>query len=436
MKSEKTHWKTAFIYLLILAPLFFLIYGFGNTYTAGLPPEKVKEICFSWEKNIPFLSWTILPYWSIDLLYGLSLFLPMTKFALRQHALRLLTATPIAVFFFCLFPLTFSTPRPETTGVWKFLFDFLMGFDKPYNQAPSLHIILLIIIWRIYLPHFGQWMKWFWNFWCILIGVSVLTTFQHHFIDIPPAIALGIVICYIFPLDNYCRWRWEKIKSGKLSAIYLAGFLLFAVIPLFLDSYGGFLLWWLSFSCLMIALGYLGLFNVFQKKENGHFSFAAGIIFFPFRMLNRLIRYFFFPVGKEEREISEGIFLGPVQAVKNTRCSAVLDLCGEYSRQADIRKAYQSIPIIDLAVLNQKELSQSVQALDEMHEKSGTVLVHCALGLSRSVSVVSGWLIFSGKADSVDEALELLKQKKYSFVLSPKHIKALNEYRNTIKTND
>src|SRR6187402_1044202 len=113
MEQNKIQWRNGFLWLLVLAPLFFLLYGWANGVAALLPKERVGEIVYDWEKYIPFLPSTIFPYWSIDLLYGLSLFLPMTKFTQRQHALRLLVATPVAVFFFYFFPLTFSTPKPE-----------------------------------------------------------------------------------------------------------------------------------------------------------------------------------------------------------------------------------------------------------------------------------------------------------------------------------
>jgi PAP2 superfamily len=145
----------------------------------------------------------------------------MTKFAQRQHALRLLVATPIAVFFFWLFPLTFTTIRPESHGIWKTLFDALMGFDKPFNQSPSLHIILLVILWKIYLPHFKKIGRLLWNIWCFLIGISVLTTFQHHFIDIPAGILVGVLICFVFPLSQMHQWNWQSIKSFSLARKYL-----------------------------------------------------------------------------------------------------------------------------------------------------------------------------------------------------------------------
>ncbi|MBL8322803.1 MAG: inositol phosphorylceramide synthase, partial [Acinetobacter sp.] len=176
-------WRWGLLCLLFLAPLFFLSYGFANQYAAGL--AEVPVMVFGWEKHIPLWPWTIVPYWSIDLFYGLSLLLCWNKFELRQHVLRLLTAQLISISCFLLFPLKFSFERPELQGFFGLWFDVLMGFDKPFNQAPSLHIVLLIILWDFYRRHAsGRW-KLVADIWAFLIGLSVLTTWQHHFIDIP-----------------------------------------------------------------------------------------------------------------------------------------------------------------------------------------------------------------------------------------------------------
>ena len=57
-------WVRAACWLLGLGPFFFLSYGFAN-WLAGLHAE-VGSVVFSWERGIPFLPWTIIPYWSIE----------------------------------------------------------------------------------------------------------------------------------------------------------------------------------------------------------------------------------------------------------------------------------------------------------------------------------------------------------------------------------
>ncbi|MGA3828214.1 serine/threonine protein phosphatase, partial [Pseudomonas chlororaphis] len=79
----------------------------------------------------------------------------------------------------------FTFQRPELYGLFGWLFDLLACFDKPFNQAPSLHIALLVVLWFCYARHVqGTW-RWLVHGWFALIGVSVMTTYQHHFIDLP-----------------------------------------------------------------------------------------------------------------------------------------------------------------------------------------------------------------------------------------------------------
>ena len=141
-------WGRAFGWLAFLGPFFFATYGFATWATAQRP--HVGALVFDWERMIPFLPWTIVPYWSIDLLYGLSLFTCTDRRELDTHAKRLLTAQIVAVCCFLLFPLTFTFERPMSDGVFGWLFQVLGLFDKPFNQAPSLHVALLVVLWAQY----------------------------------------------------------------------------------------------------------------------------------------------------------------------------------------------------------------------------------------------------------------------------------------------
>src|SRR5262249_43803461 len=179
--DERRRWGRALAWLSLLGPFFFLSYGTANWLAAQR--AEVGSVVFDWENAIPFLPWTIVPYWSIDAFYGLALLVCTGKAELDTHARRLLTAQIVAVTCFILFPLRFTFERPQATGVAGALFDVLTSFDKPFNQAPSLHIALLVILWPLYARHVPRWALWLLHPWFALLFISVLTTYQHPFID-------------------------------------------------------------------------------------------------------------------------------------------------------------------------------------------------------------------------------------------------------------
>ena len=112
--AQPRPWRRALVWLLFLGPFFFASYGIA-TWATGLRAD-VGVVVFEWERHIPFLPWSIVPYWLIDLLYAISLFLCATQAQLDTHARRLLTAQVAAVTGFLLFPLRFSFQRPPVDG--------------------------------------------------------------------------------------------------------------------------------------------------------------------------------------------------------------------------------------------------------------------------------------------------------------------------------
>ena len=66
LSREAGLWKRGVLWLLLLAPLFFASYSFANWLSGQR--DDVGTLVFAWESQIPLWPWTIVPYWSIDLL--------------------------------------------------------------------------------------------------------------------------------------------------------------------------------------------------------------------------------------------------------------------------------------------------------------------------------------------------------------------------------
>src|SRR5258708_161248 len=167
-------WARELLWLAALGPFFFLSYGFANWVTSMR--GDVRAIVFGWERWIPFVPWTIVPYWSTDLLYAASLFVCRTRRELDTHAKRLIAAQLISVSCFLLFPLRFTFQRPATQGLFGAMFDALGSFDKPFNQAPSLHVGLTVIMWARLSAHLRGEPLWLMRAWLAMAALSTLTT--------------------------------------------------------------------------------------------------------------------------------------------------------------------------------------------------------------------------------------------------------------------
>jgi len=321
------------LWLLMLGPFFFLSYGLANNYTAGR--DDIGSLVFGWEQHMPLWPWTIIPYWSIDLLYGLSFLLPRTRQEMDRHALALLTAQLISVGCFLLWPLRFTFERPGLDGVFGWLFDVLMGFDKPYNQAPSLHIALLVIIWTMFARHIHRqpW-RWVMHGWMGLIGISVLTTWQHHFIDLPAGALAGFVCVWLWPREGLLPLQGARLahaaKRWRLAAWYGLGACLCAVLA---GKLGGAWLWlaWPAVSLFMVALNY-GVLGAggFQKGSDGRLSNAACWLLAPYLVAAWINSRFWTWRHPQPDEVCDGVFLGRIPGrSEGAPFAGIVDLCAE-----------------------------------------------------------------------------------------------------------
>lgn len=420
--QQQRPWRRAGLWLLLLGPFFFLSYGFANWYAAQ--SANVGSIVFAWEQHIPFIPWTIIPYWSIDLLYAISLFVCTSKAELDSHARRLLTAQVIAVTCFIAFPLTFSFTRPDIAGVSGWLFKILGEFDQPFNQAPSLHIALLVILWVLFPRHLPRSLIWPFHILGILIAVSVLTTYQHHFIDVPSGALLGWLCVWLWPQDGGSMLQMDKSLRKQPRRWCIAGYYLLASTGLVVVAFyfAGIFLWllWPAVSLLLVAVNYTYVGSKgFQKDANGRMSPAAKWLFYPY-LLGALINSRLWTWRHARMtHIMDNVYLGRFPAQQDIRAHqfhSVLDMTAEFAASHD-RIKWFALANLDLLVPADQELIRAAQLI-EQQQQQGKLLVTCALGYSRSAMAVLTWLLLTKRTDNVEQALALLRDKANNIVIN------------------
>ena len=452
--------KISLCKLALVGALFYTSYGLSNHYAASL--AYVPEVAFAWERNIPFWEWTILPYWSLNLMYAAAFFLCRNAREQNRYVARLVSAQIVATTCFMLFPLHFGWPKPPTDGLWGVMFDSLVAFDLPYNQSPSLHIALSIIVGAFYWTRFPK-IRLPIFLWQSLIALSVLTTYQHHFIDVPTGALLGWLVLWAIPQHGVSPFRRPfdtqgRLKTSeasfceaktseasfceaktppetrsreiKIAMLYLAGAALSALPSLF----GGAWLWmlWVSVSLSVVAFAYLtGNAAVFQKQADGRLSAAATVLLLPYLVGVRLNMVYWLRGKAKTARVRDDVWIGSVSGISDD-LPAVLDVCAEYPRPR-YRGAYRVLPLLDMVAPSENDLMQAASLLEALRRQHGKVLTCCALGYGRSAAVVLTWLLVYGGCRDLAQATAELKQARPQTVLPPETAKVVEAAAGRLK---
>ena len=465
-------WLRAALWLAFMGPFFFISYGFANWWSSRLP--HVDSFYFAWEKAIPFWDWTILPYMSIDVFYAGSLFLCTSRAELDTHARRLLAATLISVCGFLLFPLQFSFIRPATSGFNGYLFQVLSGFDQPFNQAPSLHISLLMLLWARYAGHWRGWPVALLHGWFFLIGISVFTTWQHHVIDGVWGMAVGVWCFYLFPdapaaPAPISAGLPDSPRRRQLALRYMSAAVLCWSLACYLRG-AGWLLLWPAMALLLVALAYAHFGVAVFQKRHGRLSVAAQVLLAPYRLGSWLCSRWFSRRDPVRVEVIPGLCIGRAPGRADwhqPQPTAVLDLTAEFNAsRAALALPYANVPMLDLAAPALAQLQAALAALHHLldcvapqektktaaktkagmaagnggpatrpgqsHALPGGVLVHCALGYSRSALVACAWLLQCGQANSVADAVAQVRAARPQIVLPPAFLALLDDYHRSL----
>lgn len=434
----------AFCWLLFLGPFFFTMYCTANWLTSFR--QDVGSYAFDWEQYVPFLPVMIIPYMSTDAMFAGSLFLCRTRVELRQLAFRFVLAISISTFCFLLFPLRFSFPRPAVDGILGALFDALTSFDQPFNQAPSLHISLLVLQWMIYARHTSGWLKRVIHVWCVLIGLSTMLTYQHHIVDLYTGVMVAMMAYFVFPergieaaplRASTTVVTRPSIIRHDLVAYYACGGMMFFAVAWWQWDLFHFLLWPAA-ALTVIAIAYAGVGTAIFLKFEGRLSLCSRIALAPY-LLGAYISYRFYTrTGPAYVSVIPRLWIGKrlskIQAEEAIRAgiTAVVDLTAEFDEAGPLLNIpYYNLQTMDLTPLSPDELDRVVSFV-RTHIRTGIVLVHCALGYARSAEVIAAYLLAEQQVNSVKEAEEIIRRSRPQIVLSSWSRETLESYQHKL----
>jgi len=426
--GDAPSWRRATAALALLGTFFYVSYGFSNWLASQR--SDVPVVVFEWERSVPFIAWTIVPYWTTNIFYALSLYLCRSRSELDVHARRLLTAQVIAVACFIAFPLRASFDTPTVDGIPGFFFATLGAFDMPFNQAPSLHVAITTVLIALYVRILPRWAALGFVIWSLFVVASVLTTYQHHFIDVPTGLLLGLLCIWIWPWQSgnrLAQWRTTTdARCRTLAARYAIAAGTLAVVAVL---FNGAFLWllWPAIALTAVAAAYLGLGpSLFAKGDDGKVDWAMRLILLPYRLGARLNAWLWTRKEPARVEISDGVWLGRFPSTAECRSvNAIVDMTCEFPSRS-FPGDWHCVPMLDLVAPEATALRSAADRIETVRQQ-GPVLVCCALGYGRSAAALAVWLVRTGRAKDPSAALERLKQARPRLAVNSQQAQAVRE---------
>lgn len=185
---------------------------------------------------------------------------------------------------------------------------------------------------------------------------------------------------------------------------------------------------WPALSLLMVALNYL-VFGAagFQKRSNGKLSPAACWLLAPYLIGAWINSRVWTRQRPDPDQVVDNVWLGRIPNQEQLQpFKAVVDMCAELPLKVSTQR-YQQVAALDLIPLTVEQCQLAAEAIERLRS-NGPLLVCCALGYSRSAMAVAAWLLLTGRARSVDNAVELIRQARPGVVLRSGHVDILNAF--------
>lgn len=405
-------WREAVWLASLTGAMFFLVYGTVNYYTATR--MGVPSLYLPGETQLPFVPWMILPYMSIDVLFVLAFFLCRDRHTLRTLAARVSFAILVSCSLFLLVPMKFAFIKPDTNGIFGMLFNTLT-LDLPYNQFPSLHVSLALILLPVFRNRASSIAKPLVSIWFALIVVSTVLVYQHHLIDIAGGMLVAALALHFFGTEVDQKQCIVTRQHRRMALRFFLVTILLLELTMLLGGWA-YLLLYPALSTLLVAGAYITAHSDFLAKKRQGYAWWTWLLLAPYLLGSHLGWRYFARRDTPWVELIPGLMVGrrpsrvEVTQLQQAGVIAVLDLAPELIAPSNWNGVhYRHLPVLDYSVPSPAQIDIAL-AFISRHSQYGTVYVHCALGYLRSVSLLAAYLMKQGYSRT--EAMRLLKRER------------------------
>lgn len=396
MDESKVRFKQQLFAFLLCAIVYSLVYNLNALYASSL--AHVSSCVFDFEKYIPFISYSIIPYMTSGLFFILIFFLTETKTELDLLTKRILFVTIVAGICFFFIPLRFSFERPVIQSPFlNIFFDYLDIYDNKFNQAPSLHVAYACIFWSVLKNRVKGFTKFILGFWVLWIGLSTLTIYQHHLIDVTTALLLICLTFFLFP---------QPIRRNcRIAMIYFFVALELLTLLMFINHLSiilNVIILWIVVTLIIVGYAYLTTNPYFLRKKQGKVNLLMYLLCFPYVEINKLMRRCVYKKNAPVfTQIYPQVYIGArlerksfAEMKKLANKVIIVDLMAEVSeyKEARLQFEYYSYPLLDIASAKDVEIEKIIRFIIKKRinlDSDSIIYIHCILGYSRSVYIGS-----------------------------------------------
>jgi hypothetical protein len=195
------------------------------------------------------------------------------------------------------------------------------------------------------------------------------------------------------------------------------------------------LLLWLAVSLAAQAAAYAGWGAAVFRKANGRLPWSVRILLAPYMICARITLHYYCRGLAPYATAAPGVWIGrrltdpEAQEAIRSGVTAALDLTAGFPECAPlIALRYLNIQLLPLTAPSLEQLGDAVRFI-QAESRRGVVYVHGALGYSRSVGVVAAYLLSTGAAQNVEDAVNQVRSVTPQTLLDAVWMRRLHEFQ-------